>query len=70
MSNLRDAKARGARKYQGPPCRVCGSEVKYTSSKSCVVCTTRRHMERKQREKEVRDESFREGIAATDLAND
>lgn len=48
MSSYRDAKERGHRKYASEPCKVCGGVVRYTSSKSCVVCTTRRHLERKK----------------------
>lgn len=68
--NYRDAKHKGARKYVGPPCSTCGGEVRYTSSKSCVMCTSQRHMERKRREKENRHDETGKGIDAADLAND
>ena len=53
MSSYRDAKERGHRKYASEPCKVCGGVVRYTSSKSCVGCTTRRHLERKKLQAEA-----------------
>lgn len=51
--NYRDAKQAGAVKYVSSPCPRCGAEVRYTSSKNCVMCTARLHAERKQRQREV-----------------
>ena len=58
MSSYRDAKERGHRKYASEPCRICGGVVRYTSSKSCVVCTTRRHLERKKQAEAAVEQSL------------
>lgn len=44
---LKDAKRHGITKFVGEPCSVCGSQVRYTTSKSCVECVKRKHQERK-----------------------
>lgn len=36
------AAAAGRLKFLGRPCRKCGGEVRYTSSRQCVACTKAR----------------------------
>jgi hypothetical protein len=38
------AAAAGRLKFLGRPCRKCGNEVRYTSSRQCIVCAKTRAM--------------------------
>jgi hypothetical protein len=48
-SSFKLARRHGVRKYVGEPCASCGeaTPVRYTSSRACVVCASRRHAERR-----------------------
>ena len=43
------AAAAGQVQYTSRPCRRCGCELRYTSSRACVDCTKRRSIEDGQR---------------------
>lgn len=40
--SLKEARVTGAKKYEGAPCNNCSSTLKYTSSRSCVLCSNGR----------------------------
>lgn len=48
-SSFKLARRHGVRKYVGEPCAGCGESaaVRYTSSRACVACASRRHAERR-----------------------
>lgn len=55
--DFRTAKRHGHRKYRGDPCRDCGNETRYVTSKSCVDCARARVRERRQAAKAARGDA-------------
>jgi hypothetical protein len=55
--DFRTAKRHGHRKYRGDPCRDCGNETRYVTSKSCVDCARARVRKRRQAAKAARGDA-------------
>ena len=47
------AACKGQRKYQGKPCKSCGSTERYTINAACVACTLAANKKETDRIKEL-----------------